>query len=105
MSRPSVFPQIIMMTILVGLLLGLTAYGEKARPWVVLDFKMKGGQRTQMAFSNLEALNEDECRESLAKALDSLISAAIQKTPSLRRATIVGARCMMSVDDPIKRSG
>ncbi len=31
--------------------------------------------------------------------------AAIQHTPSLRHATVTGARCMMSVNDPIKRSG
>jgi hypothetical protein len=105
MSPATVVELIIVAIICIAVWLGMAAYGEKSHAWIVLDFKTTRGQLTQMAFSNPDTLNEDECRESLPKALDFLISAAIQQTPSLRRATVIGARCMMSVNDPIKRPG
>lgn len=105
MTRATVVQLIIVAIISIAVLLGMTAYSEKTHAWIVLDFKTTRGHLTQMAFSNPDTLNEDECRESLPKALEFLISTAIQQTPSLRRATVIGARCMMSVNDPIKRSG
>lgn len=105
LSRATVLQLIIVATISIAVFLGMTAYSEKTHAWIVLDFKTTHGHLTQMAFSNPDTLNEDECRESLPKALESLISTAIQQTPTLRRATVTGARCMMSVNDPIKRSG
>ena len=105
MSPATIVQLIIVVIISIAVGLGMAAYGEKTHAWIVLDFKTTRGHLTQMAFSNPDTLNEDECRESLPKALDFLISAAIQQTPSLRRATVIGARCMMSVNDPIRRSG
>jgi hypothetical protein len=93
---------LIVATISIAVFLGMTAYNEKTHAWIVLDFKTTRGHLTQMAFSNPDTLNEDECRESLPRTLESLISTAIQQTPALRRATVVGARCMMSVNDPIR---
>lgn len=105
MSRATVLQLIIGAIISIAVFLEMTAYSEKTHAWIVLDFKTTRGHLTQMAFSNPDTLNEDECRESLPKALELLITTAIQQTPSLRRATVIGARCMMSVNDPIKRSG
>ena len=105
MSRATVLQLVIAAMVSIVVLLGMTAYNEKTHAWIVLDFKTTRGHLTQMAFSNPDTLNEDECRESLPKALEFLISTAIQQTPSLRRATVIGARCTMSVNDPIKRSG
>ncbi|MGH7258196.1 MAG: hypothetical protein ACREIM_07440, partial [Nitrospiraceae bacterium] len=88
MSRTTVVQLIIVAIISIAVLLGMTAYSEKTHAWIVLDFKTTRGHLTQMAFTNPDTLNEDECRESLPKALEFLISTAIQQTPSLRRATV-----------------
>ena len=105
MSRATILQLIIVATISIAVFLGMTAYSEKTHAWIVLDFKTTHGHLTQIAFSNPDTLNEDECRESLPKALEFLISTAIQHTPSLRHATVTGAHCTMSVNDPIRKSG
>ncbi|MET0515758.1 MAG: hypothetical protein ABW047_10595 [Nitrospiraceae bacterium] len=103
-NRPTIVQLVIVAIISILVWLGMAAYGKKTHAWIVLDFKTTRGHVTQMAFSNPDTLNENECRESLPKALEFLIRTAIQQTPSLRSATVIGARCMMSVHDPIKRS-
>ncbi len=104
MSRATILQLIIVAIISIAVFFGMTAYSEKTHAWIVLDFTTHG-HLTQIAFSNPDTFNEDECRQSLPKALEFLISTAIQRTPALRHATVTGARCMMSVNDPIGKSG
>jgi hypothetical protein len=74
--------------------------------WIVLDFVLKNGTPAQMSFNNpaFPDTTESECKDSLSKAQHSLIKAAIQREPRFATAKFVGARCIMSIDDPIKKN-
>lgn len=105
MSRATLLPLVIVVFLAMAAFLGMATSSEKTHAWIILDFKTARGHLSRMAFRNPDTLNEDECRDSLPKALESLIHAAIQQAPSLRRATVIGARCTMSVSDPLRESG
>ena len=60
MSPATIVQLIIVAIISIAVGLGMAAYGEKTRAWIVLDFKTTRGHLTQLAFSNPDTLNEDE---------------------------------------------
>ncbi len=72
--------------------------------WIVLEFKLKNGGPAEMAFNNPSSpdITLSECKAALDQASANLIDAAVKRAPILRSATFVSAKCVMSVDDPIK---
>jgi hypothetical protein len=90
------------LAIVAGLM--LSGCGDDEQAWIVLDFKTPNGKTAAMAFNNPSAPSASlkQCEAALTKAQSSLINAARQREPALRNAQFVGAKCVMSVDDPIK---
>ena len=87
-----------------AMMFAMSGCGEGEKAWIVLEFKMKDGTKSEMVFDNPRDPNRTlaECKASLRGAQRNLLRAARQKVPRLRSARFVGARCVMSAGDPIK---
>ena len=93
--------------LLTALLAMPTVARAQDQAWIVLEFIFDDGKPAQMAFNNsaVPDTTELECKKSLPNIQQSLVKAAIQKEPRLAPAKFIGARCVMSAEDPIKSSG
>jgi hypothetical protein len=78
--------------------------GGKTEPvWIVVELKLANGTPSQMSFNNpaVPDMTLAECETALPDAMPTLVS-HIASIPQLADAKVVGARCVVSADDPIK---
>ena len=83
--------------------LALSACFDAKKVWIVVELTMPDGSSASMAFNNpsVPDLTIKECEDSISAATPRLME-YIKKEPRLVDATYKSARCVASIDDPIK---
>jgi hypothetical protein len=69
----------------------------------VVELKLVKGETAQMAFRNAAVPNItlEECSKTLQEALPTLMQ-GIDSAPKTKGSRLVSAKCVLSVEDPLK---
>jgi hypothetical protein len=76
---------------------------SKEKIWIVVSLKMSDGKSAEMTFDNpsVPDITLEECKIHLPKAIPTIMN-FVRKEPKLVNASLKSARCVQSIDDPIK---
>ena len=86
-----------------SLLAPASGCSDDPNAWIVVELKLVNGKTAQMAFRNpaVPDITLEECRKTLKGALPTLMQ-GVDSVPETIGSSLVSAKCVSSVEDPLK---
>lgn len=89
--------------LILSLVVPVSGCSDDPSAWIVVELKLVNGKTAQMAFRNpaVPDITLEECDKTLQRALPTLMQ-GIDSMPETKGSRLVSAKCVSSVEDPLK---